>query len=128
MNAGKALYYILTNSDVNTSLSGRIYPSIAPFDAITPFIVYNYEGNVPYDTKSGVSTLDEATYELIVVCDSYSTLATISQGVRTALDRYSGDANGVTVQSIQYITEETDHDRENERYMVAQDYKIRIKL
>ena len=95
MQAGKAIYNILAASAVNSSVGGRIYPQIGPQNAAAPFIVYVLDSTDPSDTKSGVSTLDTAIYDVIVVSASYSEMATISDQVRAALDRYAGTVSGV---------------------------------
>lgn len=128
MQAGKAIYYILTNSAANTSLVSRIYPEIAPFDAIAPFCVYELESTEPSDTKSGVSTLDTLSYSLSVVTGGYSDLATLVTQVRTALDRYSGDANGVTVQSLRVTNVATGYDQEAQKYIGTISFDIRVRL
>ena len=128
MQAGKAIYNILAASAVNSSVGGRIYPQIGPQNAAAPFIVYVLDSTQPSDTKSGVSTLDTARYEIIVVSSSYSEMATISDQVRAALDRYDGTVSGVEVQSIQLNNIDTDYDQDSARYMSGQDFSIRIKL
>ena len=128
MQAGKAIYNILSASAVNSSVGGRIYPQIGPQNAAAPFIVYVLDSTDPSDTKSGVSTLDTAIYDVIVVSSSYSEMATISDQVRAALDRYAGTVSGVEVQSIQLNNIDTDYDQDSARYMSGQDFSIRIKL
>ena len=128
MQAGKAIYNILAASAVNSSVGGRIYPQIGPQNASAPFIVYVLDSTDPSDTKSGVSTLDTAIYDVIVVSSSYSEMATISDQVRAALDRYAGTVSGVEVQSIQLNNIDTDYDQDSARYMSGQDFSIRIKL
>ena len=75
-----------------------------------------------------MSTLDTAVYEVIVVSASYAEMATISDQVRAALDRYTGTVSGVEVQSIQFNNVDTDYDQESARYMAGLDFSIRIKL
>ena len=128
MQAGKAIYNILVASAVNSSVGGRIYPQIGPQNAAAPFIVYVLDSTDPSDTKSGVSTLDTAIYDVIVVSSSYSEMATISDQVRAALDRYAGTVSGVEVQSIQLNNIDTDYDQDSARYMSGMDFNIRIKL
>ena len=128
MQAGKAIYNILAASAVNSSVGGRIYPQIGPQNAAAPFIVYVLDSTDPSDTKSGVSTLDTAIYDVIVVSSSYSEMATISDQVRSALDRYAGTVSGVEVQSIQLNNIDTDYDQDSARYMSGMDFNIRIKL
>ena len=128
MQAGKAIYNILAASAVNSSVGGRIYPQIGPQNAAAPFIVYVLDSTDPSDTKSGVSTLDTAIYDVIVVSSSYSEMATISDQVRAALDRYAGTVSGVEVQSIQLNNIDTDYDQDSARYMSGMDFNISIKL
>ena len=128
MQAGKAIYNILAASAVNSSVGGRMYPQLGPQNAVAPFIVYVLDNTDPSDTKSGVSTLDTAFYEVIVVSASYAEMATISDQVRAALDRYTGTVSGVEVQSIQFNNVDTDYDQESARYMAGLDFSLRIRL
>jgi hypothetical protein len=128
MNEGKAIYSILTSdSDVSAIVGTRVYPQIAAQEAAFPFVVYILSDIEPSDTKSGVSTLDEARYEVLAVCETYAEVADLTNKIRTALDRYTGTVAGVVIDSIQFTDIDTSNDDKNEVYLTSSEYIIRVK-
>jgi len=55
---------------------------------------------------SGRSTIDRATIKVEVLAESATTLASLVQNVRGALDRRAGTFGGCEVQSIDYLNED----------------------
>ena len=128
MNEGKALYSILTSdSDVSAIVGTRVYPQIAAQGAAFPFLVYVLQDTTPSDTKSGVSTLDEVRYDIVVASETYAEASDLTNKVRTALDRYTGTVAGVVIDSIQFIDLDADNDPGTETYLTSSEYIIRVK-
>ena len=128
MNEGKAIYSILTSdSDVNAIVGTRVYPQIAAQEAAFPFVVYVLQNVDPSDTKSGVSTLDEVRYDIIVASENYAQASDLTGKIRTALDRYSGTVAGVVIDSIQFIDLDVNNDPGTETYLTNTEYIIRVK-
>jgi len=128
MNEGKAIYSILTSdSDINAIVGTRVYPQIAAQEAAFPFVVYVLQNIDPSDTKSGVSTLDEVRYDIIVASESYAEASDLTNKIRTALDRYSGTVSGVVIDSIQFTDLDVNNDPGTETYLTSSEYIIRVK-
>ena len=128
MTEGKAIYSILTSdSDVNALVSGRVYPQIAAQGAAFPFVVYLLTNVGPSDTKSGVSTLDEVRYDIVVAAETYAAAADLTEKVRTAIDRYSGTVAGVDIDSVQFQSLDADNDPATETFVTSSEYIIRVK-
>lgn len=128
MTEGKAIYNLLrTDSDITNLVSSRIYPQIASQGADFPFIVYLLVDVDPSDTKSGVSTLDQSRYDIVVASKTYSEVSTITELVRNRLDRYSGTIESVVIDSIQFQSVDADNDPATETYVTSSEYIIRIK-
>lgn len=128
MNEGKAIYSILVNdADVNAIVSGRIFPQIASQGAAFPFAVYVLQDTSPSDTKSGVSTLDEVRYDIVVASETYAEATDLTEKIRTALDRYSGTVAGINVDSIQFIDLDVDNDPDTETFVSSSEYILRVK-
>jgi len=108
-------------------VSSRIYPQIASQGADFPFIVYLLVDVDPSDTKSGVSTLDQSRYDIVVASKTYSEVSTITELVRNRLDRYSGTIESVVIDSIQFQSVDADNDPATETYVTSSEYIIRIK-
>jgi len=128
MTEGKAIYSILTSdSDVNAIVGTRVYPQIAAQGAAFPFVVYVLQDTSPSDTKSGVSTLDEIRYDIVVASETYAEASDLTNKIRTALDRYTGTVESVVIDSIQFIDLDADNDPGTETYLTSAEYIIRVK-
>jgi predicted ATP-dependent serine protease len=128
MTEGKAIYSILTSdSDVSAIVGTRVYPQIAAQEAAFPFVVYVLQDTSPSDTKSGVSTLDEVRYDIVVASETYAEASDLTNKIRTALDRYTGTVESVVIDSIQFIDLDADNDPGTETYLTSAEYIIRVK-
>ena len=128
MTEGKAIYSILTSdSDVSAIVGTRVYPQIAAQGAAFPFVIYVLQDTSPSDTKSGVSTLDEVRYDIVVASETYAEVSDLTNKIRTALDRYTGTVAGVVIDSIQFIDLDADNDPGTETYVTSSEYIIRVK-
>ena len=128
MNEGKAIYSILTeNAGVSAIVGNKVYPQIAAQGAAFPFVVYVLQDNSPSDTKSGPSTLDEVRYDIVAAAETYASLSSLTERIRLALDRYTGDLGGVEIDSIQFIDLDVDNDPATETYVSSSEYILRVK-
>lgn len=128
MNEGKAIYSILAeNSGVSTVVGTRIYPQIAEQGAAFPFIVYVLRDIEPSDTKSGASTLDEIRYDIIAAAETYAALASLTERIRLALDRFSGTVSGIVVDSIQFTDLDVTNEPNTETYLSSSEFVVRVK-
>ena len=128
MTEGKAIYSILTSdSDVSAIVGTRVYPQIAAQGAAFPFVVYVLQDTSPSATKSGVSTLDEVRYDIVVASETYAEASDLTNKIRTALDRYTGTVAGVVIDSIQFIDLDADNDPGTETFVTSSEYIIRVK-
>jgi hypothetical protein len=127
MNAGKAIYYLLSNASSVTDICGtRIYPELAEQEAPTPFVVYEVISVDPDDTNDGPAKMDEVSVDITAVADSYDTCADLASAIRSAIDRVRGTYNGVNVDSVQYSTTDTDVFDSPRRYAMTAGFIIRI--
>ena len=127
MNAGKAIYYLLSNATSVTDICGtRIYPELAEQEAPTPFVVYEVISVDPDDTNDGPAKLDEVTIDITAVADVYDTCSDLASAIRAAIDRIRGTYNGVNVDSVQYSTTDTDVMDSPRRYAMTAKYIVRI--
>ena len=128
MTEGKAIYSILTSTSAVSAIVGtRVYPQIAAQEAAFPFVVYVLQNVDPSDTKSGVSTLDEVRYDIVVASENYAQASDLTGKIRTALDRYTGTVAGVVIDSIQFIDLDVNNDPGTETYLTSAEYIIRVK-
>lgn len=129
MSTGKAIYGILSaNAGVTALVSTRIYPDMATQDTAFPFVVYQIEGTTPSDTKDGASKMDMVDFAVMAYAKSYTNAQDIASACRTALDRYSGSMQGVTVDSITFKDQQSGQMNADEKvFAVMQAYSLRQK-
>ena len=126
---GKAIYNILSNNSGVTSITTRISPLLIGQTLNLPAVVYSQIDTDPNDTKNGVSLLDEIQIEVDAIAETYEGAEDLASAIRTALDRYTGTANGVKVQSVQFNNESDTLEKvQNGFYTITQDYTFRIEL
>jgi len=129
MEAGKAIYYLLSNSTaVGNICDDRIYPEIAQQTADMPFIIYTIQSANPSGTKTGTSTLDEVQFEVMTFSTNYSECMDLGTAARGALDRVGGVINGVQVQSIDFKTQSVDYDYTTDAHILVQVYDMRLSF
>lgn len=131
MKVGLAIRNILSaDSAVQTLVSGRLYPELAPEGVSMPYLVYSVVSNSPSDAKDG-TPIDEAQVELFSVASTYTAANDLADKVRAAMDRKSATVSvaegDVVVQSCHYTNEVTEVSADRKTYVSIQDYTIRIK-
>lgn len=129
MIIGKALYSILNNDvTIQGAVGNKIFPELAPSDAIAPYIVYSVVSNTPSDIKEDGGSVDVAQIEVYIFHTSFKQAVDLAVDVRSVLDRKSGTHGGVKVQSIKYVNEQMDVNPERSLWASIQDYSARINL
>jgi hypothetical protein len=96
------------------------------------YIVYYRNTTEPFDTKTGRSTLDEATIQVNIFSHNSLKCADLSEIVRGNLDRKSGTFNSVKVQSSQFINQVSlfeFNETYNQKglYQMTQFYQFRVE-
>lgn len=127
MQAGKAIYYLLANSDnVSNVVGDRIYPEVVAQDAATPFIYFEMRGVDPDSFKDGAAEIDEVRFEVSGVHTSYDEVTDLGEKIRGALDRAYGTYNGINVESIEFNDATIDVVGKPRRYVITIDVTARI--
>lgn len=131
MKVGLAIRNILqSDAPVQTLVSSRVFPELAPEGVAMPYLVYSIVSNSPSDAKDG-TRIDEAQVELFSVASTYSAANDLADKVRAAMDRKSATVSvaegDVVVQSCHYTNEVTEVSADRKTYVSIQDYTIRIK-
>lgn len=126
MNVGKAIFNILSNDAGLSELVGnRIFPEMAPEQALNPYLVYSVLSIDPTDTKQASSTVDVSQLETYSVSNNYSDCMDVSEAARAALDRNAGLFSEVNIQSIQYQSADTEFNATQRVYIAQQRYSVR---
>ena len=126
---GKVIYGRLTTDAAVTGVCGlNIYPDIAPQNVQYPFLVYTIINSIPVDYKDGQSNLEEINVQVDVYTNNYDTTQTLANAVRNRLDRYSGTTNSVEVQTIKYMSSDSQvYNADLNVYWMSIDFLAKMK-
>ena len=103
MNVGRAIYKILSDNTAVAGLVGtRIAPSVMEQSSQFPFIIYDIANDSPDTQKSTTAQLNSYKILVSAYCQTYTEASFLGNYIRTALDRRSGNFNGVEIQSIDF--------------------------
>tara|TARA_R110000803_G_scaffold102638_10_gene170756 strand:- start:91 stop:480 length:390 start_codon:yes stop_codon:yes gene_type:complete len=127
MSLGSSINAIL-EADVNVvaAATGGIFPLRARQGAVAPYLVYRIEDTMPHDDKDGVSSVDHFFVVIEAYAKTYLAVDTLSDLVRTALDRTSGTYDTIVVNSIQFQNKEDLFVDDAGVHLQEQDFKVRI--
>jgi hypothetical protein len=93
-----------------------------------PFVVYTIVNSLPVDYKDGQSNLEEINIQIDVYTQSYDDTQEISNLIRNRLDRFVGTAEGVEVQTIKYISSDSQvYNAELSVYWMSIDFMAKMK-
>jgi hypothetical protein len=126
---GKVIYGRLSTDVAVTGVCGlNIYPDIAPQNVQYPFIVYTIINSTPVDFKDGQSNLEEISVQLDVYTNNYETTQTLSNAVRNRLDRFTGTLNSVNIQTIKYMSSDSQvYNADLNVYWMSIDFMAKMK-
>lgn len=134
MNIGAGIYGILSGDATLTAIvSTRIYPDVAPQNADNPCIVFSEQTGEFSDTHDGGSHLDTNLAQIDIYTATITDRTTLSDRVRTLLDRYSGTVNSVVIQSMQLVysfstVEPQFDDNAKKVYRQTMDFRVRQRV
>ena len=125
----KVIYGRLTTDAAVTGICGlNIFPDIAPQNVQYPFMVYTIVNSLPVDFKDGQSNLEEITLQIDVYTNNYETTQTLANNVRNRLDRFVGTVNGISVQTIKYMSSDSQvYNADLNVYWMSMDFMAKMK-
>jgi hypothetical protein len=126
---GKVIYGRLTTDAAVTGICGlNIFPDIAPQNVQYPFMVYTIINSLPVDFKDGQSNLEEITLQIDVYTNNYETTQTLVNNVRNRLDRFVGTVNGIAVQTLKYMSSDSQvYNADLNVYWMSVDFMAKMK-
>ena len=126
---GKVIYGRLTTDAAVTGICGlNIFPDIAPQNVQYPFMVYTIINSLPVDFKDGQSNLEEITLQIDVYTNNYETTQTLANIVRNRLDRFVGTVNSISVQTIKYMSSDSQvYNADLNVYWMSMDFMAKMK-
>ena len=126
---GKLIYSRLSTDGLITAYVGtKIYPDITPQNVQYPFVVYTIVNSLPVDFKDGQSNLEEITLQIDVYTQSYDDTQDLANLIRNRLDRFTGTAEGIDVQTIKYMSSDSQvFNAELSVYWMSIDFMAKMK-
>ena len=126
---GKLIYSRLsTDGSITAYIGTKIYPDITPQNVQYPFVVYTITNSLPVDYKDGQSNLEEITLQVDVYTQSYDDTQDLANLIRNRLDRFTGTVEGVEVQTIKYVSSDSQvYNAELSVYWMSIDFMINMK-
>ena len=126
---GKLIYSRLsTDGSITAYIGTKIYPDITPQNVQYPFVVYTITNSLPVDYKDGQSNLEEITLQEDVYTQSYDDTQDLANLIRNRLDRFTGTVEGVEVQTIKYVSSDSQvFNAELSVYWMSIDFMINMK-
>lgn len=126
---GKLIYNRLaTEGNITAYIGTKIYPDITPQNVQYPFVVYTITNSLPVDYKDGQSNLEEITLQIDVYTQSYDDTQDLANLIRNRLDRFVGTVEGVEVQTIKYVSSDSQvFNAELSVYWMSIDFMINMK-
>ena len=126
---GKLIYSRLsTDVSITAYVGTKIYPDITPQNVQYPFVVYTIVNSLPVDFKDGQSNLEEITLQIDVYTQSYDDTQDLANLIRNRLDRFTGTAEGIDVQTIKYMSSDSQvFNAELSVYWMSIDFMAKMK-
>lgn len=126
---GKLIYNRLaTEGSITAYIGTKIYPDITPQNVQYPFVVYTITNSLPVDFKDGQSNLEEITLQIDVYTQSYDDTQDLANLIRNRLDRFTGIVEGVEVQTIKYMSSDSQvFNAELSVYWMSIDFMAKMK-
>ena len=126
---GKVIYGRLSAEPTVIAIVGqKIYPDLTPQDIQYPFCVYTIINSTAIDFKDGQSNLEEVQIQIDCYTQSYDSTQELANNIRNSLDRFVGTENGVEVQTIKYMSSESNvYNPTLNVYWTSVDFMARMK-
>ena len=122
---GKVIYNILSNdADVIAIVGTKIYPMMAGQEQDLPFITYDVLSDIPSQSKTGASLLDQYRVQVSAFGYVYATLMDLHEKIRTALDQQSGTVGTTVVSDIVFDGRNNLYDQQGNINGVALDFMV----
>ena len=127
MAVSEWIYKQLKNNAGVSAITTDIYPIIRQETNDLPAVVYELYDVEPVDSKGLAPTVDVWDCDITAFAETYTECETLSEAVRTALDRQSGTQGSTTVDDCWVDGYDTEPYQTNEIFALTYSFKIRAK-
>lgn len=115
---------LLAATGVTALVGTRVNPVKLEQNTTYPAITYRQVSRQPNSLFQGDAALSSTVVEVESYGLTYSSARTTADAVKSALQRWSGTATGVTVQQIFFEGELSTYDPEIRHWAISQDYTV----
>lgn len=102
-----------TSGPVGTYIGGsgvnvaRVFPGEAPQESLYPLIRVEVFDGESFDTKSGPAYVDHDIVKVFCEANNEDDCWRLAKAARTALEGLAGTYNGIQIENIRYLREDT---------------------
>lgn len=100
--AESAIKGLIETQVANLASTTSVWALLAPQDAVRPFVTFEVIDESPTNVMGTETTPTDCLFEIRIYAESFSSVVTITNDMRTAFNRYSGTINSVVVQDVFY--------------------------
>jgi hypothetical protein len=135
---GKGIFNLLSNNGtISSNVGTRIMPDVVNSTAtsarVLPYITYDIMSVEPVGDKDitagGSALIDVFRVQVNIYSDTYGQLETLAAAVLATLNRYTGTANTIKIQSVDYLNQADDYEKDGGNkgiYARGMDFNFRI--
>ena len=135
---GKGIFNLLSNNGtISSNVGTRIMPDVVNATAtsarVLPYITYDIMSVEPVGDKGiaagGSALIDVFRVQVNIYSDTYRQLETLAAAVLATLNRYTGTANTIKIQSVDYLNQADDYEKDGGNkgiYARGMDFNFRI--
>lgn len=122
--AESAIKAMLESSASGLSSSSAVYAVLAPQESIKPYAVFDVEDETTTEVMAQQTTPTRCSFTVRIMADSFDEIVTAYRAIKDGLQRFSGTAGGVVVQSVFYESRSDDFDEGEREYEREIDFTL----
>jgi len=122
--AESAIKGVIETATSNLSSATAVWATLAPQDAVKPFVTYTVLGELPVNVMGGETVPTTCDFAINIYADTFLEVVNIGDDMRAAFLRYSGTINSVVVQDVFYEGRNDFYDEDDRNYHRTMDFKM----
>tara|TARA_B100000809_G_scaffold212157_1_gene216022 strand:- start:284 stop:673 length:390 start_codon:yes stop_codon:yes gene_type:complete len=122
--AETAIKSLLETQADNLATTTSIWAILAPSDAAKPYLSYEVLTETPVNVMGSETAPTEVLFQVNIFTDTFLQTVTVTNDVRTALNRFSGTTDSVVVQDVFYENRSDNFDESDNDYQRTLDFRM----
>lgn len=116
--------FLVADPAITALVVGRIYPLKLPQDPTLPAIAYMRVSGFRGRVQDGPAGYARPTFQIDCWADSYLEAKNVADAVRQRLQAYKGTMGTTEVQSVRFLGDRDDFERDVENFRILMDFEI----